>query len=92
MAAATPRCGLPSSTRSTWKVRDGQVTNRPFHVVIGVTVGGRRDVLGIGAGEGGEGAKYRLPAVTEFKDRGVDDVCVVVCDGPASPRGGHGCR
>lgn len=24
------------------KVRDGQVTNRPFYVVIGVTVDGRR--------------------------------------------------
>src|SRR3712207_6060744 len=40
------------------KVRDGQVTNRPFYVVIGVTVDGRRDVLGIWAGVGGEGAKY----------------------------------
>ena len=33
------------------KVRDGQVSNRPFYVVIGVTVDGRRDVLGIWAGE-----------------------------------------
>ena len=39
------------------KVRDGQVTNRPFYVVIGVTVDGHRDVLGIWAGDGGEGAK-----------------------------------
>ena len=29
------------------KVRDGRVTNRPFYVVIGVTVDGRRDILGI---------------------------------------------
>ena len=28
------------------KVRDGQVTNRPFYVVIGVTVDGHRDILG----------------------------------------------
>src|SRR5829696_4200136 len=40
------------------KVRDGQVTNRPFYVVIGVTVDGHRDILGIWAGDGGEGAKY----------------------------------
>jgi putative transposase len=51
------------------KVRDGQVTNRPFYVVIGVTVNGERDILGIWAGDGSEGAKF------------VEDVCIVVCDG-----------
>jgi transposase-like protein len=68
------------------KVRDGQVTNRPFYVVIGVTVDGHRDILGIWAGEGGgagEGAKYWLHVFTEIKNRGVDDVCIVVCDGLA---------
>jgi putative transposase len=65
------------------KVRDGQVTNRPFYVVIGVPVDGRRDVLGIWAGEGGEGAKYWLQVLTEIKNRGVADVCIVVCDGLA---------
>jgi transposase-like protein len=63
------------------KVRDGQVTNRPFYVVIGVTVDGHRDVLGIWAGDGGEGAKYWLQVLTEIKNRGVADVCIVVCDG-----------
>src|SRR3954452_15899746 len=63
------------------KVRDGQVTNRPFYVVVGVTVDGRRDVLGIWAGEGGEGAKYWLQVLTEIKNRGVEDVCILVCDG-----------
>src|SRR3954449_13022342 len=62
------------------KVRDGQVTNRPFYVVVGVTVDGRRDVLGIWAGEGGEGAKYWLQVLTEIKNRGVGDVRIVVCD------------
>jgi putative transposase len=65
------------------KVRDGQVTNRPFYVVVGVTVDGRREVLGIWAGEGGEGAKYWLQVLTEIKNRGVADVCIVVCDGLA---------
>ena len=37
------------------KVRDGQVTNRPVYVVIGVTVNGERDILGLWAGDGGEG-------------------------------------
>jgi putative transposase len=33
------------------KVRDGQVVNRPFYAVIGVTVNGESDILGIWAGE-----------------------------------------
>jgi transposase-like protein len=35
------------------KVRDGQVANRPFHAAIGVTVDGRKDVLGLWAGTSG---------------------------------------
>lgn len=63
------------------KVRDGQVTNRPFYAAIGVTVDGKRDILGVWAGSGGEGAKYWLQVLTEIKNRGTDDVCMVVCDG-----------
>jgi putative transposase len=63
------------------KVRDGQVTNKPFYIVIGVTCAGERDILGIWAGDGGEGAKYWLAVLTELKNRGVADVCIVVCDG-----------
>jgi transposase-like protein len=63
------------------KVRDGQVSNKPFYIVIGVTCAGERDILGIWAGDGGEGAKYWLAVLTEIKNRGVDDVCIVVCDG-----------
>lgn len=35
------------------KIRDGQVTNRPVYVVVGVTVNGERDILGLWAGDGG---------------------------------------
>ncbi len=63
------------------KVRDGQVVNRPVYVVIGVTVNGERDILGLWAGDGSEGAKFWLAVLTEIKNRGVDDVCLVVCDG-----------
>jgi len=63
------------------KVRDGEVVNRPFYIAIGVTVNGERDILGIWAGDGGEGAKYWLAVLTEVKNRGVADVCMVVCDG-----------
>ncbi len=34
------------------KVHDGQVRNTPFYVVMGVTVNGERDILGIWAGDG----------------------------------------
>jgi len=63
------------------KVRDGQVRNKPIYVVIGVTVNGERDILGLWAGGGGEGAKFWLQVLTELKNRGVQDVCIAVCDG-----------
>jgi transposase-like protein len=63
------------------KVRDGQVRNKPIYVVVGVTVGGERDILGLWAGNGGEGAKFWLQVLTELKNRGVQDVCIAVCDG-----------
>ncbi|WP_327293104.1 IS256 family transposase [Streptomyces sp. NBC_01198] len=63
------------------KVRDGKVANRPIYVVMAVTVEGTRDILGIWAGDGGEGAKYWLQVFTELKNRGLDDVLMLVCDG-----------
>ena len=63
------------------KIREGQVANRPIYVAIGVTVDGERDILGLWAGEGGEGAKYWAHVLTEIKSRGVADVCILVCDG-----------
>ena len=63
------------------KIRDGQVANRPVYTAVGVTVDGKRDILGLWIGTGGEGAKYWLQVLTEIKNRGVDDACIVVCDG-----------
>jgi putative transposase len=63
------------------KLRDGQVANRPIYVALAVTVDGERDILGLWAGDGGEGAKYWLHVLTELKNRGVGDVCITVCDG-----------
>ena len=40
------------------KVRDGQVANRPVYAAIGVSLAGEKDVLGLWAGTGGEGAKF----------------------------------
>jgi putative transposase len=65
------------------KIREGQVANRPVYLALGVTADGQRDVLGLWAGEhgDGEGAKYWLRVLAEIKNRGVRDVCMVVCDG-----------
>jgi putative transposase len=63
------------------KVRDGQVANRPFYAAIGVTLAGERDILGLWAGTGGEGAKFWMGVLTDLRNRGVKDVFFVVCDG-----------
>jgi putative transposase len=63
------------------KVRDGQVANRPFYAAIGVTLAGERDILGLWAGSGGEGAKFWMAVLTDLRNRGVNDTFFVVCDG-----------
>jgi putative transposase len=63
------------------KVRDGQVANRPIYAAIGVSLAGEKDILGLWAGTGGEGAKFWLSVLTDLKNRGVGDVFFVVCDG-----------
>lgn len=61
--------------------RDHQVLSRCLHGDIPVTTEGRREVLGLWAGDGGEGAKHWLHILTEIKNRGVSDVLMLVCDG-----------
>jgi len=63
------------------KVRDGQVANRPVYTAIGVTLAGEKDILGLWAGTGGEGAKFWMSVLTDLRNRGVRDVFFVVCDG-----------
>jgi transposase-like protein len=64
------------------KVRtSGTVINRAAYLAVGVDVEGRKHVLGVWLGDGGEGAKYWLAVLTELKARGVADVIFVCCDG-----------
>jgi transposase-like protein len=63
------------------KVRDGQVANRPIYAAIGVTLEGEKDVLGLWAGTGGEGAKFWMAVLTDLRNRGIKDVFFLVCDG-----------
>ncbi|WP_030760336.1 IS256 family transposase [Streptomyces griseus] len=48
------------------KIRDGAVANRPIYVALAVTV---------------EGAKHWMHILTEIKNRGVNNVLMLVCDG-----------
>src|ERR1700745_3734750 len=63
------------------KIRDGRVANRPVYAAIGVTLTGDKDILGLWAGTGGEGAKFWMSVLTDLRNRGVRDVFFVVCDG-----------
>src|SRR5690242_11394 len=63
------------------KIRDGKVANRPVYVALAVTAEGTRDILGLWAGDGGEGAKFWLGVCTELRNRGAEDVLMAVCDG-----------
>src|SRR3978361_843893 len=63
------------------KVRVGQVANRPFYAAIGVTLAGERDILGLWAGTGGEGAEFWMSVLTDPRNRGRREGCFVVCDG-----------
>lgn len=63
------------------KIRDGKVANRPVYTVVGVTVDGEREILGLWVGDGSEGAKYWHQVLSEILNRGTVDVLIVVCDG-----------
>jgi transposase-like protein len=58
---------------------------RPVRVLllisVAVTADGYREILGLRAGDGSEGAKYRQTVLTEIRNRGVRDVLMLVCDG-----------
>lgn len=63
------------------KVRDeGVVRNKAAHLAVGVDVEGRKHVLGVWI-ETTEGAKFWLRVITELRNRGVEDVLFVCCDG-----------
>ena len=63
------------------KVRDGQVANRPIYAAIGVSLAGEKDILGLWAGTGGEGAKFWMSVLTDLRNRGIKDVFFVGGDG-----------
>lgn len=63
------------------KIRDGhQVKNRSAHIAIGVDLDGIKHVLGIWV-QANEGAKFWAGVCAELRNRGIQDVLVVCCDG-----------
>jgi putative transposase len=63
------------------KVRDqGVVQNKSAYLALGVGVDGRKEILGLWL-ESTEGAKFWLKVITELKNRGVEDIFIVCCDG-----------
>jgi putative transposase len=63
------------------KIREaGHVQNRAIHVVLGVTLEGRKEVLGLWTCAN-EGAKFWLQVLTELHNRGVEDIFIACVDG-----------
>lgn len=62
---------------------DGRVRNRPVLHRLGRRFGGTQACAGPWLGAGDEGAKFWLTVLTELRNRGVTDVLVACCDGPA---------
>lgn len=58
----------------------GVVTRRSVYLAVGVNLEGSKEVLGLWI-EGSEGAKFWLKVITELKNRGVEDMFIVCCDG-----------
>ena len=64
------------------KVRvDGVVRNRPVYLVLGLNTDGRKEALSLVMGSGDESAKFWLKVLTDLRNRGLRNVCVVCCDG-----------
>ena len=64
-----------------YKVReDGHYITKAFYTVLGVTVEGKKEILGLYLGEN-EGAKFWLQVLTDLHNRGVQDILIASIDG-----------
>ena len=68
------------------KVRDNQrVVNKAIFVALGINLSGNKELFGLWLAEN-EGAKFWLSALTELKNRGVEDILIACIEGlKASP-------
>jgi putative transposase len=64
-----------------WLASFGSIQRNPGQSKSCSHRAGERDILGLCAGTGGEGAKFWMSVLTDLRNRGVKDVFFVVCDG-----------
>ena len=63
------------------KIRDGgAVKNKACHIAVGVDMEGRKQVLGMWIADQ-EGAKFWANVLAQLKNRGINDILILCCDG-----------
>lgn len=60
---------------------EGRVINKAVHIIMAYDLEGHKDILGHYISHGGEGAKFWLQAITDLKNRGVQDMLIACTDG-----------
>ena len=64
-----------------FKVRDnGKVKNKACYTVLGITINGHKELLGMWIGES-EGAHFWLNVLNDIRNRGVEDILIASIDG-----------
>lgn len=64
-----------------YKIRDnGKVAGKAVYTILGVTLDGRKEVLGLYISEH-EGANFWLQVLTDLSNRGVQDILIACVDG-----------
>ena len=76
-----PICPFVFMDSIHYKIRNkGRIVNCADYVVLGVTVEGSKDILGIWIGDN-ESSKFWLGVLNDLKNRGVEDVLIFCVDG-----------
>lgn len=60
--------------------QEGQIVKKTVYLVYGITIEGRKDVLGIWIGEA-ESSKFWMKVLVDLKNRGVKDIFIASVDG-----------
>ena len=64
-----------------YKVRqDGRIVNKAVYIVLGITLKGKKEVIGMWIGEN-ESSKFWLKVLSDIQQRGVKDVLIISIDG-----------
>ena len=83
MAESSTRSNLLNNLydATVLKIRvDRVVKNVAVYIMLGITLDGKKDIIGIWIGEN-ETSKYWLTLLNELKNKGVEDVLIFAIDG-----------